>query len=434
MKNHVQWLRQEIQHWLADGIIDTGQARQLNDRYPLADSNTSWGKIIFSAIGALLIGLGVILFFAYNWDAMHRLVKLSIVLSMVVISHGIGWYLSFQRPHSQHLGESLHLLGTLLFGAGIWLIAQIYHIDEHYPNGILIWSLGAMAMAWVLNSTVHALLAMALIGFWCGAEIFDFQAELDWAPWVIGALVIPFAWHKNSPLLMFFACALFMFLLFIVSIANDLQLTLHLLFIIALGLMTAAKIVPRFNRQALENVMFGIGTLVYFALLFTFTFVEAVDDLYIDELEIVPIGSYIVLPLLLVAGIGKVLWQHRATLLPSNADLIDAILKWITVLLFTVLTFVFDSGLPAFVFNIILFAHSILYLLSGMEHLRWQRVAFGGFILALLILVRFLDLFDSLLLRSLAFIVIGVGLFVVGVLFSRQKASNLQTEELAQHG
>ena len=40
------------------------------------------------------------------------------------------------------------MLGTLFFGAGIWLVAQIYHIDEHFPNGFLIWGLGALALAW----------------------------------------------------------------------------------------------------------------------------------------------------------------------------------------------------------------------------------------------------------------------------------------------
>lgn len=40
----------------------------------------------------------------------------------------------------------------MLFGAGIWLVAQIYHIEEHYPNGFLIWGLGAMALAWALPS------------------------------------------------------------------------------------------------------------------------------------------------------------------------------------------------------------------------------------------------------------------------------------------
>jgi uncharacterized membrane protein len=55
-------------------------------------------------------------------------------------------------PERTGLIGGLHLLGTMMFGAGIWLIAQIYHIDEHYPNALLIWSLGALGLAWALPS------------------------------------------------------------------------------------------------------------------------------------------------------------------------------------------------------------------------------------------------------------------------------------------
>ncbi len=429
MSKHIIWLQEEIKRWLAEGIISVDQAQTLNARYPVQQQNNSWGKIIFSAIGALLIGLGVILFFAYNWDAMHRLLKLALILGAVVASHMVGWYLSFTRPHSQRLGESLHLLGTLLFGAGIWLIAQIYHIDEHYPNGILLWSLGAIAMAWALNSTVQALLAMALLGFWCGSEIFDFRRELTWAPWMIGFLVIPFAWRKNSPLLMFFASILFLLLLFFVSIGNEFELVIHLLFILALGYMTVSKLVTRFGRDGLGNILFSVGTLVYFILLFAFSFVDIIDDFYIKTVTPFDFILYVLIPTVLVLGLGVAVWRDRQNLLPSRADQIDAGLKYLTVSVFVVSTLTLKSGLPAIIFNLALFVHSILYLLSGMEHLRWQRVAFGAFMLALLIFVRFLDLFDSLLLRSLAFIGLGVGLFVVGVMFSRQKE-----KELTQHG
>jgi hypothetical protein len=149
------------------------------------------------------------------------------------------------------------------------------------------------------------------------------------------------------------------------------------------------------------------------------------DDVFLREFQTIDLVLYLVLPLLLVIGMGAMMWRDWRQLLPSMTDRIDAVLKYLSVVLFIVSTLAFDSGVPAVFFNIAMFMHSILYLLSGMEHLRWQRVAFGSFILAGLIFVRFLDLFDSLLLRSLAFIGLGVGLFVVGIVFSRQKEKEL---------
>jgi len=443
MRKHILWLKQEIQSWTDEGIISSDQAQQLSARYNAITTDNPWGKVIFSAIGALLIGLGVILFFAYNWEAMHRFTKLALVLVAVIIAHGAGWHLSFrnathdaihnknsQAQSSARLGESLHLLGSILFGAGIWLIAQIYHIDEHYPNGILIWSLGALAMAWALSSSLQALLAMALIGFWCGAEVFDFRRDLDWAPWVIAALVMPLAWRKNSPLLMFFSSVLFLLLLFFVSVFNDFEMVVHLLFILAVGFMSLAKLVPAFRRAELSGVLYGVGTLVYFSLLFAFTFTGVITDIYLNQVNTLALVMYLLLPLCIVLGIGFVVWRQREQLLPSSIDRIDASLKFLTLIAFMGSTLLTNSGMPAILFNVVMFVHSILYLLSGMEHVRWQRVAFGSFILALLVFVRFLDLFDSLLLRSLSFVLLGIGLFVIGILFSRQKAS----QEVSQHG
>jgi hypothetical protein len=41
--------------------------------------------------------------------------------------------------------------------------------------------------------------------------------------------------------------------------------------------------------------------------------------------------------------------------------------------------------------------------------------------LAALVVARFLDLFDSLLMRSLVFLVLGAGLFYIGHLYAKQK-------------
>ena len=54
----------------------------------------------------------------------------------------------------------------MFYGAGIWLVAQVYHIDEHYPNGFLFWALGALVLAWALESIPQALLATVLFTIW----------------------------------------------------------------------------------------------------------------------------------------------------------------------------------------------------------------------------------------------------------------------------
>ncbi len=112
------------------------------------DQGKAWGRIIFFSIGAILFGLGIILLFAYNWERMHKFAKLAVIVLALLSVHGSGLWLRRPGGRYRSAGEGLHLAGTMFFGAGIWLVAQIYHIDEHYPNAFFIWGCGALAMAW----------------------------------------------------------------------------------------------------------------------------------------------------------------------------------------------------------------------------------------------------------------------------------------------
>jgi len=423
MRKEYVWLRQEIKKWQSEGLVSSDQALALTERYP-NDGENRWGKIIFSAIGAVILGLGVILFFAYNWDGMHRFLKFTTVLSAIIIAHGLGWYLSFFSKHYQKIGESLHLLGTILFGAGIWLVAQIYHIDEHYPNAILVWSIGALAMAWVRSSSIHALLAMALLGIWSACEVFAFSQLTGFAPWIVAFGVLPFAWQKQSKLLMFFSALLFLLMLFFNAINIHNELALNLLFITALAYIGIAKISHGFGQGQFDNIFRVIGTLTYVVFLYLFSFSNVIDELYIDAFPGGTLLLYWYLPIIATILIWLGVWVKRRTIPQTRFDLIDTSLT-----LFTSATFLLLVGIvqPAnldfsLFFTLIFFTHGILYLLRGMESLRWPQVALGGLMLASLIFARFLDLFDSLLSRSLAFVILGAGLMLVGVLYSRQKA------------
>ena len=180
MAKHHQWLKQEVAQWQAEGLVDSALAQRILGRYP-ETAERGWGRIVFSAIGAVLVGLGVILFFAYNWHVIPKPAKLALVFGALAAAHGTAMTLARSAQPNRGLIEGLHALGTMLFGAGIWLVAQIYHIDELYPNAFLVWSLGALALAWAMPSRVQAPLALFLIVFCESVESLQFRAPLDGA-------------------------------------------------------------------------------------------------------------------------------------------------------------------------------------------------------------------------------------------------------------
>jgi len=197
-----KWLTEQTTLWVADGLLSAQQAEQLRARYP-ATAGMSWGLFLLTAMGAIVFGLGIVLFFAYNWDELPKYAKLALIFSALLVAHSIGLVFSSTYRHNRNLMEGFHVLGTMMFGAGIWLIAQIYHIDEHYPTAFALWGLGALLLAWALPSVIQGLLATVLLLSWGFTEIFDFYHThwLSLAVLVFG--LVPLAWVEKSRVLLF---------------------------------------------------------------------------------------------------------------------------------------------------------------------------------------------------------------------------------------
>lgn len=70
-------------------------------------------------IGVILIGAGVFSFVAANWQAISKLGKLFIIIIALLASHLGAWYLK-EKLFYNKTSEVLHLLGSIIFGAGIF--------------------------------------------------------------------------------------------------------------------------------------------------------------------------------------------------------------------------------------------------------------------------------------------------------------------------
>ena len=87
---------------------------------------------------------------------------------------------AFFRRDQEAFGHTAVLAGSGIFGAAIMLIAQMYHIDGHPPDAVLVWGLGAALAGIALRSPPALILATLLLALWSGWESTLHQA-VHWA-------------------------------------------------------------------------------------------------------------------------------------------------------------------------------------------------------------------------------------------------------------
>ncbi|HMP67265.1 MAG TPA: DUF2157 domain-containing protein [Candidatus Paceibacterota bacterium] len=119
---------------------------------------------IILIIGAVLVAAGIFSFVASNWQEMTSFVKVSIILISMILSYSLGFYFQEKR-NLPKLGGALIILGVLIYGAGIFLVAQIFNIRANWPDGFILWMVGAVAMSYATKqySLIYITMVLCLI-------------------------------------------------------------------------------------------------------------------------------------------------------------------------------------------------------------------------------------------------------------------------------
>lgn len=168
-------LKREIEEWFREGLIDEPLREKLLSRYRILDDigqSAVPSRLIttLSVLGAILAGLGVLLFVASNWSLIPRWGKIAILYSSLILTYGCGYYIGYERQNYPKTGAALIFIGSFVFGAGLFLISQIYHISVHYPNGVLAWSVAVMPVAYLLRLRTLLGLSIIVLLIWLGME------------------------------------------------------------------------------------------------------------------------------------------------------------------------------------------------------------------------------------------------------------------------
>ena len=141
--------RDQLLDWTEQGLLTPAQTeRALAPEHPWP-APRQWRQaldLLLAYVGSLLLALGVIFFFAFNWDELHRLFKLALALTVLSGFAGAALWL----PRESTLYRACLFGAALATGGTLALVGQIYQTGADIWQLFASWSL--LILPWALLS------------------------------------------------------------------------------------------------------------------------------------------------------------------------------------------------------------------------------------------------------------------------------------------
>jgi uncharacterized membrane protein len=162
-------LEKRLERWVSAGVVDAGTAARIRtfEESQSSSERLRWPVLLAVALGGVLLCAGVLLFVAAHWDELSPDWRFTLVLILVAVFPIAGALTEERFPA---LSTTFYAVGTVCVGAGIFLTAQIFNLQEHWPAGILMWAIGALAGWFLLRHWTQAALLALLVPGWLAGE------------------------------------------------------------------------------------------------------------------------------------------------------------------------------------------------------------------------------------------------------------------------
>ncbi len=433
-KKAIKWLYQEMPELAAKGILTQEAAGKIREYY--GEIKTAGKKsitlIICGTAGALLIGLGIILLLAYNWEQFSRFTRAILSFVPLAIGQALALWVLLRRPQSVAFKEGIATFLSLMVGASIALVSQTYNIPGDIGTFILTWMLLILPLVYLMQASLPAAIYLIGITSWSGSNWDNpLKAVLFWP---LAFMIAPhFIWALRQEIYAIRATILSLIMAICVSFATGFSLgktwpgawvilfpTIYAIFYY-LGSQKFIGLTSNWQRPL--RTISGIGLFVL-ALQYTFRYIwqyfTAEHRSYgfpasqINDIRALP-DHIITLTLIAIAILFFYDTVKRRNLIAS---------LFLAVPLLSILAYLLrveSIVIPLMIFNIYVFVLSISRIMQGIRNNNLAVVNTGMLVLAILIVARFFDSDISFIIKGLAFIAVGIGFLATNLFLMRQK-------------
>lgn len=427
MSKGPEWLLDELPALQAEGVIDAATAERLRARYAAqAAARTPLARVLFAALGALLIGMGLILLIAHNWDAWPRALRLTVAFLPLLVGQGLCAIAIVRHRDSVAWAEGAGLFTAAAFAAALALVGQIFHFPGDLGRYLLTCALAALPLVYLLRASgVAALVALALLG-WVQAEHWGEHSPL----WVFAlyAALVPHAlqaWRRDPESFRAAFLAGWLvptaFIALLIALPNGLRLSWLWFTEVAALLWLLEMAGPRTPALRLRRPLQGYGLIGVGASGLAAAFGDFWQHRawFPRAAETTMAEGWIVVGLVLAAVLFlalRSLWRRQWL---AAAGALPALAVWATL--------VFDPAALAtplaLLFNAYVLAVGLALIQRGLAERSMAAANTGLSLIAMLVLMRFFDGDWSFTVRGIGFVVVGAGFLFANVWLKRRVQS-----------
>lgn len=167
-----QRLEADLTRWEADGVVAPAAIAAIRAALPPLGPGITIAVVI-AIVGGLLIAAAFLAFVAAHWTELARLFRVAMLLAGCLAAYGLGSW--FARVDRSVIADLCAAVGSIIFGASIALIGQMYHLGEDFAAGMLFWAVGALLAAALTGSRGALAVALVAACFWSGTRIFEIR-------------------------------------------------------------------------------------------------------------------------------------------------------------------------------------------------------------------------------------------------------------------
>jgi len=421
----------DIQELVSAEVISRETGDKIRDYYRNKRGlSINWLYLVFGVLGAILVGLGIILLIAHNWDELSLTVKTGIAFLPLIAAQILSGFSLIKKRQSVSWRESSSVLLFFAVGACISMISQIYHIPGNLSAFILTWVLLCLPLIYLMSSSIVSLFYLIGITYYaCETGYWSSPVSESYTYWLLLLPDLPHYYQlykkKHGSNFMTFH-NWFIPLSLVISLGTLSNSNPEFMYIAYFNLFAFLYLLGNLKfltKQKLTDngylITGTMGTLILLLMLSFDWFWKELENksFRFNELMLSPefIASAV---FLLAAGSLFYTGQKRKAIRDIHPVAVVFILFMITFFIGRI------SGISVVLINLYVFAIGILTILDGVKRNHLGVLNFGLLIITALVICRFFDEAISFVFRGILFVSVGIGFFATNQMILKRRKAN----------